>query len=362
MFIEKSRSIIFFLAIFGLLLSVGCASSQQSQDQDALLDSEEMEEGQGQEEAYQQGDSGNESQAYEDDDLQGAGQGNSFDEDLDMDDSNMFEANNQILNGGNNQLFSNQYGEQEQMGDEANQGNLMTMDELEKAAAGDSEDMDWNPDRAELNRMKFRVHFASVMAGHGEGVFYVVEPQTRVYLGPNDRFEIVGILSKGDSVHGIKLQDQWLKIGRTQYVRLKDVRNAGLRTKGIGAYKMSRKDLARWKEKIRIAEERMQSQPVQPEASVMTGDDYGNSGTQENTLQENQYGDFNQFQNSQDNQYNPYNQSQNSYQEQSDNSNQYNPEDNSGDEYQSENSQNNNDSQMNEGNFTNQANGEDFEY
>lgn len=114
-------------------------------------------------------------------------------------------------------------------------------------------------EKAELNHMKFRLHFGRMMAGHAEGVFYVRAVRSRVRLGPGEAFETVGILERGDFVHGITLKDQWLKIGRAQYVPLSDLRNAGLRTPGAEQYRSSAAELAEWEQKIREAEEQGQS-------------------------------------------------------------------------------------------------------
>ena len=117
----------------------------------------------------------------------------------------------------------------------------------------------WRPDQAALNEMKFRLHFAGAMAGYGEGVFYVIRPQAQIFLGPDSRFEVVGNLVKGDYIHGLEVHGPWLKIGRSQYVNLRDVRNARLRTRGLEPYQIPPEDLNYWREQLRMAKEKHKS-------------------------------------------------------------------------------------------------------
>lgn len=242
------------LGLVGLIaLMTSCSSDQQQFSEQ--IEGEQSQQGNSDEyyddnesanyNQYEQGNDGQYEQGNEgDDDIQGNEYGNSVDENYD---NQTFNNDNYSGNNNNNQFFSQDqnYNNYNDQSDSQPTGNSLENSQYGGSNVATSLDPS---STAEMNGPhgnleEFRRHFSSFLAGHPEGVFYVIAGRGSVHLGPNRKYEIVGYLDQGAPVHAVKIEDGWAKIGRAQYVSLEDLRNAGLRTRGIEVYYKSLEDL-----------------------------------------------------------------------------------------------------------------------
>ena len=90
-------------------------------------------------------------------------------------------------------------------------------------------------------KMRFRKHFANVLGGYPEGNYTTICQSCSIFKRPNKDSAVVGTLTLGDPVHVISiLKNGWAKIGHKHFVKFKDIKNIGSKTKGLEKYKKYR--------------------------------------------------------------------------------------------------------------------------
>ena len=281
-----------------------------------------------------------EKEAADSQEVSGNEYGNSYDEDLENSSGNQAPAENDNIY---NQLANKALDETAQI--EVEPVEEPAEDVVNTQNVGiHQESVDVSDPKANFDQ--FVRHFSSFMAGHGEGVFYVKSDHASLHLGPNDKFEVVGYVTRGEYIHAVQIKDGWVKIGRAKYLKISEVANLGLKTRGLSQYKRDINEL--WQEHLErfnrsgegSVEENSESyenaSPAASAESEQSGQTYENAlnGNMENLP---------------------------NYSNGSQNDSQGNENSNSNENYENQNNNNNYENQNNNNNYENQNNNNNYE-
>ena len=83
------------------------------------------------------------------------------------------------------------------------------------------------------NKQAFYDYFRNEISGRGEGVFMIRSEKASMFVAPDDSSQVVTVLRKGAYVHALEQHQNWLRVGRREWVQRGDVHHLGLKTKGL---------------------------------------------------------------------------------------------------------------------------------